>query len=94
MVPSDYRLRNVGLRRLHLLFSRGSCFPLTRPHPGRDDMKAREALELLLRKLKERTNYCPYCGGEYVHRTESCGATSLDCPLKGRWFYEETKEKE
>jgi hypothetical protein len=36
-------------------------------------------LDQLLNKLKEQTNYCPYCDGEYVCDEE--------CILKELWFY-------
>ena len=42
-------------------------------------------LKQLLEKLREDTNYCPYCSGEYAHRS--------DCILIGLWFNDEIEEK-
>ena len=51
-------------------------------------MRSRDKYHALLAKLRECTNYCPYCSGEYVH--------AGDCPLEGDWFTDDcdTDEQE
>lgn len=48
-------------------------------------MHSHQILMILLDKLKERTNYCPYCSGEYVHTEQ--------CPLEGLWFANEVNDE-
>lgn len=55
-------------------------------------MRARDVLEALLDKLRKNQNWCPFCGGEVAHSTHHNLVDEVEnCPLKGRWFSDETE---